>query len=210
MRTVQPEMKEALRRLVEMAEAQQGYFTAKQAKEAGFAEQNHPYHVQARNWTREIRGIYRLAYFPRTDEEDYVRWSLWSRNRGDEPEGVFSHQTALAIHDLTDLIPAKIHLTVPMRFRRNSEIPPILVLHRGRLNQREVEGRRGYRVTRPLQTAIDLFAESEVPMDIVKQAIQQGLQRGMITQREIEEAEVQRVLEPKWEALRREVTGGRP
>jgi len=61
--------REALRRLFEFAEQQQGYFTAKQAKAAGFAENTHPYHVQAGNWTREHRGFYRLALFPFQETE---------------------------------------------------------------------------------------------------------------------------------------------
>jgi len=37
--------REASRRLFEIAEQQQGFFTTKQAKAAGFAENTHPYHV---------------------------------------------------------------------------------------------------------------------------------------------------------------------
>jgi hypothetical protein len=44
---------EALRRLYEIAEDQQGLFTTKQAKAAGFAENTHPYYVQAGNWIRQ-------------------------------------------------------------------------------------------------------------------------------------------------------------
>ena len=70
----------ALRRLYEVAEDQQGLFTTKQAKAAGFAENTHPYHVQAGNWIREHRGIYRLALFPAVEHPDLVQWALWSRN----------------------------------------------------------------------------------------------------------------------------------
>ena len=62
--------REASRRLFEIAEQQQGFFTTKQAKAAGFAENTHPYHVQVANWIREHRGIYRLALFPTTDRPD--------------------------------------------------------------------------------------------------------------------------------------------
>ena len=34
-----------MRRLFEIAEQQKGFFTTKQAKAAGFAENTHPYHV---------------------------------------------------------------------------------------------------------------------------------------------------------------------
>ena len=117
--------REASRRLYETAEAQQGFFTTKQAKAAGFAENTHPYHVQVGNWVREHRGIYRLAQFPPADRPDLVLWSLWSRNRSQETEGVYSHQTALSLHDLSDLNPSQLDMTVPTKFRRNSEIPGI-------------------------------------------------------------------------------------
>ena len=41
---------EAARRLFDIAEQQQGFFTAKQAKSAGYAENTHPSHVQVGNW----------------------------------------------------------------------------------------------------------------------------------------------------------------
>jgi hypothetical protein len=64
--------RDAQRRLFEIAEGQQGFFTAKQAKAAGFAENTHPYHVQVGNWIREHRGIYRLALFPPAEHPDLV------------------------------------------------------------------------------------------------------------------------------------------
>lgn len=117
--------RDAQRRLFEIAEVQQGFFTAKQAKAAGFAENTHPYHVQVGNWIREHRGIYRLALFPIAEHPDLVKWALWSRNRNEAPEGVYSHQTALSLYELSDLNPAKLHMTVATHFRRNSEIPGI-------------------------------------------------------------------------------------
>ena len=64
--------KTGLARLYEIAEGQQGYFTAKQAKMCGFIESAQTYHVQAGNWVREHRGIYRLAHFPQTDQSHLV------------------------------------------------------------------------------------------------------------------------------------------
>src|SRR5256885_11657967 len=94
--------REASRRLFEQADGQQGFFTAKQAKAAGFAENTHPYHVQVGNWIREHRGIYRLSLYPTTDRPDLVLWALWSRNRDEVIEGVYGHQTALTLYELSD------------------------------------------------------------------------------------------------------------
>src|SRR6267143_2817269 len=182
------ERKEAARRLYEIAEGQQGFFTTKQAKAARFAENTHPYHVQAGNWIREHRGIYRLASFPRGERPDLTLWSLWSRNRGESVQGVYSHQTALSLHDLSDVMPAKLHMIVPTSFRRNSEIPRVLVLHFGDLPQGDIGAAHGVRVTRPMRTILDLLEGGEVPLAILRQALREGLRRGFIRRSEIAEA----------------------
>jgi hypothetical protein len=83
-------------------------------------------------------------------------------------------------------MPAKLHMTVPKGFRRNSENPGILVLRRADLPAKGIEMRHGFRVTRPLQTLIDLLAEGNLPRDILQQALREGLQRGSIPLAEID------------------------
>src|SRR5229473_5094726 len=182
------ERKEAAKRLYEIAEGQQGFFTTKQARAAGFAENTHPYHVQAGNWIREHRGIYRLALFPATDRPDLVLWALWSRNRNEEVEGVYSHHTALSLYDLSDLNPAKLHMTVPTGFRRNSDIPGILVLHYFDLPGTDVQTAQGFKFTRPLRTILDLIEAGTVERNFIRQALRQALDRGLITRGQIRNA----------------------
>ena len=180
--------REAARRLFEIAEQQQGFFTTKQAKAAGFAENTHPYHVQAGNWIREHRGIYRLALFPMADRPDLVLWSLWSRNRDEEVEGVYSHQTALSLYELSDLNPAKLHMTVPAHFRRNSDIPGILVLHYADLPESDVQNAQGFKFTRPLRTILDLIEADTVQRNFIRQALRQAIDRGLISRQQIRNA----------------------
>jgi predicted transcriptional regulator of viral defense system len=177
--------REASRRLFEIAEQQQGFFTTKQAKAAGFAENTHPYHVQVGNWIREYRGIYRLALFPATDRPDLILWALWSRNRNEKVEGVYSHQTALSLYELSDLNPAKLHMTVPTGFRRNSDIPGILVLHYADLPESDVQAAQGFKFTRPLRTILDLIEAGTVERNFIRQALKQALDRGLITRLQI-------------------------
>lgn len=181
---------EASRRLFDVAEQQQGYFTTKQAKTAGFAENTHPYHVQAGNWIREHRGIYRLARFPLTERPDLALWSLWSKNRKEEVEGVYSHQTAISLHELSDINPAKLHMTVPPNFRRNSEIPGVLVLHRSDLAESDIQSGPGYRYTRPLRTVVDLIEDGTVEKNFIRQAARQAVDRGLITRQQIQKATI--------------------
>lgn len=173
-------------RLYELAADQQGYFTTKQAIAAGYADNVHSFHVKAGNWIREHRGIYRLAKFPLGEHPDMVLWYLWSRNLQDEPQGTYSHETALSFYDLSDLNPAKLHMTVPPGFRRNSELPGILVLHRGVIHSDDVEMVQGFRVTRPLKAIADLLVERTVQMDHLEQAVKQAFRRGLILPGQLE------------------------
>ena len=192
--------REAAQRLFELAQEQQGFFTAKQAKAAGFAENTHPYHVHAGNWIREHRGVYRLAQFPTSDRPDLVVWALWSRNRRGEVEGVYSYQTALRIHGLSDLNPAKLHMTVPTRFRRTSTVPAVLVLHYADLSEGDVEWAQGFKVTRPLRTILDLIAAGTVERTFIQQALSQAVDRGLFTRHQIRST-------PMSDAARKNVEG---
>jgi predicted transcriptional regulator of viral defense system len=178
--------KEAARRLHEIAQSQQGFFTTKQAIGAGFSEKTHSYHVNAGNWIRDHRGIYRLADFPTPGRPDLMLWYLWSQNRQEVSEGTYSHETALSLHELSDIMPSKLHMTVPREFRRNSKIPKILVLHRAHLDTGEVQDMHGIRVTRPLRTIVDLLRSGHVDRSQLKLAVDEAIRRGLIARGEID------------------------
>lgn len=173
--------------LFAIAEGQQGYFTSNQAADAGYRLGSQAHHVKSGNWVRVERGIYRLTRFPQSSEEQLVIYALWTRNRAGRPEGVYSHQTALSIHELSDVNPVKLHMTVPAAFRRTAKTPNVVVLHRSDLNKRDIEPRQGFAVTRPLRSIADLAAAESTSRDIVEQALIEGRRRGVITAREISE-----------------------
>jgi predicted transcriptional regulator of viral defense system len=180
----------ATRRLYESAQRQGGFFTTREALEAGFKDNVHSYHVRSGNWVRERRGVYRLAQFPLPARPDLMIWQLWSRNRQDQPQGVFSHATALALHDLSDAMPAKLNMTVPPGFQRMAAIPQELRLHRARLVARDVETINGVRVTTPLRTLIDVMVDGDLAPELETQAMREALGRGLILPRQIEHAKV--------------------
>src|SRR5260370_10205593 len=178
--------KEAARRLYETAQSQQGFFTTKQATRSGFAEKAHAYHVKVRNWIREHRGVYRLADFPTGERPDRLLWYLWLQHRQEVLEGTYSHDTALSLHELSDIMPSKLHMTVPKHFRRNSRIPEVLILHRADLNESDIEQMQGVRVTRPLRTVLDLLQSGRVDPNLIRQAIDEAMRRGLITGKQID------------------------
>lgn len=195
--------KKMAQRLYETASAQGGYFTAKQALKAGYAKSTHTYNVKARNWIREQRGIYRLTNYPFPDRPDLIEWSLWSSNRDGIPQGVYSDETALSIFDLSDVNPAKIHMTVPHDFRRSRPTPGILILHRAALHKDDIEQRHGFVVVRPLRAIADLLVADTVQLDHMEQAVKQAFQRGLIIPNELTSPRIPSHIREKIESLRK-------
>ena len=203
-----PRNTNALRKLYESAETQGGFFTARQARDAGYTDSVHPYQVRSGNWVREARGVYRLAQFPRPSRPDLMVWQLWSRNRQDEPQGVFSHATALTLHDLSDVMPEKLDMTVPPGFRRMAAIPDVLRLRHARLSKRDVQTIDGVRVTTPLRTLIDVIAEGVIAPELQVQAVDQALRRGLIMRRQLETARVSTRARPRIDRILKQVPDG--
>lgn len=172
-------------KLFEVADRQQGYFTSKQAEECGFSRSHFNRKIRSGEWIKEQRGIYRLANYPITDRPELVLWSLWSRDKKGCPQGIWSHETALDIYELSDIMPSKMHMTVPSRFRKQGAIPKNLKIHVAELSENDVENRQGYRVTTPLRTLLDVIKENVVAQDQIVQAIREGLERGLLSLHDI-------------------------
>lgn len=176
--------RDAAKNLFEIAERQQGYFTYKQAIEAGYYRRAAHFYAKTGEWLREKRGIYRLARFPFPDRPDLVLWSLWSADRNGNIQGVYSHQTALSLYELTDVNPAKFYMTVPRSFRKGTAMPKGLVLCRAELSKSEVSEFNGYRVTTPLRTIGDMLEAGTMHPQELKRGLRQAVQKGLITNKE--------------------------
>lgn len=161
-----------------VAQAQGGYFTTRQAGAAGYSPQLLYTYLANGRMTRVRRGIYRLVHFPASEHEDLMMPWLWA-----EQAGVFSHETALSLHDLSDVLPSRVHMTVPTNWRRRRlRSPAGLVLHHAYLSDVD---RTGFSVpvTTPARTLRDC-QEAAVPPGHVHQAVLQARRRGLISEEE--------------------------
>lgn len=170
-------------RLFELASAQAGYVTNKQAADAGYSLPLLHFYVEKGRLERVQRGVLRLVHYPPGEHEDLVPLWLWS-----EQKGVFSHETALMLHDLSDALPAKRHMTVPARWsKRRLRLPRGLVLHFADVPKGAMTWIGPVPITTPLRTVTDC-ASGEVADDLIEQAMKQGVRRKLFSRAEVKDA----------------------
>ena len=176
-------------RLFEIAGAQEGHFTTRQAADAGYSSQLLLKHLHAGRGARTRRGIYRLVHFPVGEHEELVTAWLWS-----EQAGVLSHQTALALHGLSDALPARVHLTLPSAWRhRRFRVPAGVVLHHADVPPEDRSWSGAVPTTNPRRSLNDCARDGLSP-ELLRQAARQALRRGLVTKTEL--GDVAAALEP--------------
>lgn len=166
--------------LYDEAAPQAGYFTMAQADAAGYSSPLVEYYIRIGRVERVARGIFRIVHFPPGEHEDLIVVWLWSGR-----EGIFSHQTALLLHQVSDALPAQRHVTVPSAWaKRRLRVPPGVVLHYRDLAKNEIEWNGSIPVTTPLRSLIDCTLDHVSP-ELVKQARRELLARGIVRATEL-------------------------
>ncbi len=162
-------------RLFEYALGQEGLFTTKQAAEAGYSPQLLQKYLHNGRISRVRRSVYRIVHFPAAEHEDLAMLWLWS-----DHAGVFSHETALMLHDLSDVLPRKVYLTLPLEWQlKRLRVPKGVVLHYADLSQGERAVLGAIPVTNVRRTLLDC-ARSHVSPELVKAAVRQARARGLV------------------------------
>jgi predicted transcriptional regulator of viral defense system len=172
-------------RLFGVASGQQGYFTAAQARECGYGTDLLTYHTRTGKFIREQRGIYRLRDYPSSNRG----WVIAAWLAAGKEDAVVSHESALDLLDLSDVIPRYTHITVPRskRYLRPQRGVKIHTSDRP-LGPTEVTRVEGIHVTSAPRTILDAAEAGTAPEQIVMAVIeaadreiyfQERLQEGM-------------------------------
>lgn len=122
-------------------------------------------------------GIYRFPTFPTHPLDTYMLATLWADGRG-----ALSHETVLELHELCDVNPPKIHITVPRGYTPRRKDGQAYVVHHANLRPDELGWIKGIRAVRPA-TAL-LQAVETIPGHLVEAAVNAARARGMITPEE--------------------------
>ena len=94
---------------------------------------------------------------------------------------VVSHQSALVLHDLSDVIADAVHVTVPRVERTRARVPGVRVHTTTRsFEQLDVVTREGMRVTSPIRTVLDID-ELGLSLEHVERAAREAIDRGQAT-----------------------------
>jgi hypothetical protein len=120
-------------RLYAVAEGQAGYFSGAQARRAGYSPQRLARYLANGRVIRPQRGVYRLRHFPSSEYGPVIAAWLWSGRAA-----VVSHESALALHGISMAAPARVHLTVPLSWRRRRlKVPAPIILHHADVPERD-------------------------------------------------------------------------
>jgi predicted transcriptional regulator of viral defense system len=170
--------------LYRVAESQAGYFTAQQALDAGMDRSTLLHHARpGGRYERVRRGLYRLRHFPTSPHEHVV--AAWLPLP--EP-AVVSHESALELYDLSDVIPNAVHVTLP-RSKRGQRGRPGVRFHTVEHppGPDDARGLAGVVVTSPERTIVDAL-ETGTQLEQIELAVSQALERGLTTPRRLRAA----------------------
>lgn len=153
-----------------------GYLTVEQAWDAAVSPKT--LNAMARRGTLEhvSTGVYRVAAIAPSPLAEYMEASLWPRG----VQGVISHDSALVIHQLSDVNPAKIHITVPRSHRIMRTVPRMYTVYRADLPAGDVVFVEGIPVTTPVRTIMDSH-RAHLGGALIQQAIEDGLRQGVLS-----------------------------
>jgi predicted transcriptional regulator of viral defense system len=114
--------------------------------------------------------------FPASAHEDLiVTWLIAG------PNSTISHESALAFYELSDVLPAEVHIIIP---RTASRRRVNIRQHTNQLAPDEITRRGGLQVTTVARTIADV-ASRGLAEEQVCQAVQEALQRGLVSQEEL-------------------------
>ncbi len=163
-------------RLYEIGEEQAGYFTTAQAEAAGVDRRRLAYFANVSRVQRIRPGVYRLTQFPHSRHEDLVIAWLTVGSRS-----VISHESALLLYELSDVLPEAIHLTVPPTTSRRHRG---LRLHTNQIGPDDITHYEGLPVTTIPRTIADV-AVAGLSDEFVIQAAREAMRAGLTTPAEL-------------------------
>jgi predicted transcriptional regulator of viral defense system len=171
-------------KLFEIASEHGGYFTTEEAGACGFSRALLSHHVKTGRFIRVRHGLYRIREYPSAPREEVLAAWLSVGKEG----AVVSHESALDLLGLSDVIPDAVHLTVPRSMRHPPSLEGVKVHTSTRpLEREEWVTLDGVAVTSATRSIIDA-AEAGTAPEQIEMAVAQAIGRGLATARQLQRA----------------------
>lgn len=165
--------------LFEAATSQYGFITADDARAHGVDPAQLRVMHHRGLLERVAHGVYRFPLVPTTPIDQYMEAVLWPRTLA-----FLSHETALDLHDLCDVNPARIHVTVAAGYRLRRNVPAAYELHRRDLDAEDVTRHEGIPIVKVHRAILDGI-EGNLGGHLIEQAIQTARRRGLVAPAEL-------------------------
>lgn len=162
-------------KILKVAADQHGYVTTAQARAFGIPRDTIRKMAARGTLERVSWGVYRVPTFPPSPFTQYMEACLWPAG----VVGVISHESALAIRELSDVNPSKVHVTVPKNFRVRRQIPRHLFVHNADLADDDHARVEGVPTTTVRRAIEDCHREHLGPA-LLRQAIEEGQRQGYL------------------------------
>ena|SRR5580658_3767824 len=164
-----------------------GIFTAEDARRSGYSKQLIAHYIKSGTFVRLSRGVYRLSLFP----SDHLDGLVSALVRVDPEHAIVSHESALQLHELSEVSPDAYELTLPREQRYHSSRtrhPVGVKIHTAtHLDPKDVASVGGIRVTSPARSIVDAAAGGMDPK-LVRSAVSDALRKLKATPSQILDA----------------------
>lgn len=165
--------------LYALAEMRDGLLTSQEARAAGIADSVLVRLAQRGRLERVSRGVYRISHYPADRLAQYREAVLWAQASGGPASVLISHETALLLYGISDVNPARIHITVPVTARLRRERPKWITIHHAGVTPGEINEYEGIPVTSVERTIVDVL-QSTKRVDVARQAIADATKKGLL------------------------------
>ena len=172
--------------LLEVANSQYGYVTVDDALALGIDPAQLRVMHHRGTLDRLSQGLYRYPTVPSNALDQYMEATLWPRT-----PTVLSHETALDMHDICDVNPARIHLNVPPGYRLRRHLPASYQLHVRALDACDVTQHEGIPIVTVRRAILDAI-EVGLGGQLIDQAIATATRRGLLSPDDLDEIRVRR------------------
>ncbi|MDB5059110.1 MAG: hypothetical protein JWO59_2582 [Chloroflexi bacterium] len=163
-----------------LALAQGGYFDRGDAAEHGLSDRLIHHHVHSGRFERVFPGVYRLSVAPFSPHDDLWQAWIWSNYRG-----AISHESALQLFGLSDVLPSRVQITVPPSVRRVASGQFEVFI--SDLTEEDTILYEGLRATSPARSIVDA-ARIGIGPEQIALAVRQAVERGLASPAQIRRA----------------------